>query len=257
MADDILGHENLDHGKHLKHHAHKPEPGERFGRGSKPRHIGLGHKKNHTKHAHNSHTHDAHSHGSNAHNVHGAHSPEAHKPRAVSSSRKYLFLAAGVISVFVFAFVYRTYPAFASLGLILALNTLIELHKHFTDGIPLDIELLFLGSAYLSAVYGYGWGLALAFTGSFIADGARGHIHSSTTVKAVAVMVTATAAAILNPTTAELVFAILLGNIAQYLILFTMGRTSGIMSVIRRLTTVGFNSYLAIFVVPLLLTAST
>jgi hypothetical protein len=134
---------------------------------------------------------------------------------------------------------------------IILINTILEQHKQFTGGVPLDIEILYVSSVYVAMQFGFGWAAVIALLGPVIADFSRGHLHADTTLaKCIGVLVAAGAGAILSFTPAELVFAILLGNITQYIILMSVGRTKGIMSVIRRFTTFGFNAYLAAYILP-------
>lgn len=238
MADDILGHENLDHGKHLKHH-HKPEPGERLGRGARPRHVGLGRSKNHSP---------AHDHGHNHNHTHGH--GHGHDDHATSFRERIPYIAGAIVALIVAIAFGKAFPALTAIILILVINTLIEYHKHFTGSTPVDIEVLYVGGATVAAVFGLVPALVIALAGPVIADLSRGHFHDSTNIKVAAVLVTVIAASILDPTAPELIFAILLGNATQYGILFALGKTSGILSMVRRLTTIGFNAYLALFLVP-------
>lgn len=248
MADDILGHENLDHGKHLKHH-HKPEPGERFGRGARPRHIGLGkHKTRGHSHAHgHGHAHDhAHSHDhDHAHKHVHSHSHDASR-----FTEKIPLIAGAVVALVLAVALGRAFPALTAVLLILVVNAALEYHKYFTGSAPVDLEILYVGGAAVAAIFGFVPALFIALLGPVVADLSRGHLHDSTTIKVVAVLVAVLAGSILDPTGAELVFAILLGNAAQYGILFALGKTSGVLSLVRRLTTTGFNAYLAVFLVP-------
>jgi hypothetical protein len=265
VGNDILGHDHLDHGRHLPHTNPQWKPGERMNRGSLPQHVALRPKRfrepteDEREHQANAyaHLHQRRDHTAHADTAHLGNEPaqQRAKPTIVKelASSKLLvslgIMLFGALLITVFA---RTAPAFTAFLTFLIINTVIEYHKYFTQGIPLDLEILIVGVATMTLLYGAAWGVALALLGPLTAAAARGHICQAAARKTAALVVVVVAASILNPTRFELLFAVLIGVFAHYATIVMSGASNGMVTLLARASTLGINSYVALFVVPAL-----
>jgi hypothetical protein len=127
---------------------------------------------------------------------------------------------------------------------ILAANTALEMHKIWTAGIPVDLELLTLGTAYLAASGHVVWALILAFTGPVCSEAARGHICTGSTFRPFALLAVVMVAPLFGPTAWGLMAAVVVGAIANWVrVLLTTG-ADPVASAISRTTQVLFAGHI-------------
>lgn len=248
MADDIFGHDHLDHDRHLHNHQKKWAPGERYSRGQKPVHVASSVRKNIRMSGADAYAH--------LHRRTGPLSQSDEEVREQAESRtrsRYFPLVAFLVSAALLLIVWNVLPAIGFIVGALAVNTLIELHKRFTQGVPLDLEVLFSATAAATAVYGILAGLVLVFVGPLLAASVRGHVCSSVVRKSGALLVTALAASVLAASRFELLFAVVLGIIALYALITITGRNAGASTILGRVTTLGLNAIIITTLLPALL----
>ncbi len=261
MADEILGHEHLDHGRHLVHHHVHSQRGRS---GSLPKHIALGgdpHAHLHSavpKHPYKSSHAHLHEHSSNHGPASGSHDNHGHgghghsHSKSFDSKRMLIWGLALIVIIPVLLLFYKSFSGLTSVLIVIIFNSALEYHKYFTEGVPLDLELIFLGAAYVTIVHGTGWGLLLAGTGPLIASAVRGHVCDVTLRKTIAALAMVLAASVLGPSRYEVAFAVLLGVAAHYGIIVASGASNGVSTIIARFTDLGLNVYLALFFLPLI-----
>ena len=126
----------------------------------------------------------------------------------------------------------------------LAINTVLEYHKVFTSRAPIDIEVVSLTTAYLSASYGFGWGFIMAVAGPVIAHAGINYFGDATVVKIVAAISISIAATLFGASTFGLFGAVLVGMGVQFVIFtFVLGRNP-LTNFIARITTIALTGYL-------------
>jgi hypothetical protein len=245
MADDIIGHDHLDHDRHLTHRNPTWKPGERYSRGKKPNHVALS-----VRHNIRTSGSDAYAH---LHRGDAADDAETNAlSRSTASAR--LWLLGGLLGgAILLALAWNVIPALGLFVVLLALNTVIELHKRFTQGVPVDFEILFAGAAVLSALHGVFAGVALALVGPLLAASVRGHVCPAVIRKSGALLVTALAASVLAPTRFELLFAVILGIGAYFAIITASGLNRGPTTILARFTTLALNAFLVFSLLPAVL----
>jgi hypothetical protein len=228
MADDILGHEHLDHGKHLhKHgHGHGHEKHAHTVVWHPPTHVGLRHKKGHDEH----------------------HTPISFKIGAMPNWQKWgLSIVIAVPLIFIF---YHSFPGLAiALGVIVA-NTLIEYHKLFTSGTNMDFEVLSVGTAFVSAKYGIGWSLLIVAFGPLVSDLSRSYFTEKSLFKSASLVVTAVAALLLGISSWQLFTAVIFGLIAYYCINMVASDVGAVPNAISRVSTAIFSAYVLFLLLP-------
>lgn len=237
MADDILGHEHLDHGKHLHkgpnahghgHHGHGAH-------GHKPRtgaaHVGVLALRRKQPRAH----HDEH---------------ETHVEPAKPLARYRLWIGLGLGGVVLLAFLAWSAPALALLAAFLAVDVLLELHKLFTGSLPIDIEILYGGVAFLSAHYGVAWGIVLALIGPSVAALVRSHYCEEELIKTVALLISAIAALLFGPAPGSLLVAAAFGIVAQFAAVSGLGLQPSFNNAFARLTATAVNAYVLVLLLP-------
>jgi cobalt-zinc-cadmium efflux system protein len=212
MADDILGHEHLDHGKHLHKHGHH--------------HHTSPHWRHNTGH---------HMHGHGHHHGHALH---GHTHVSVDYKK---WLVASLVVLSIAYAVYNVSAGITALLLILVVNTLLEYHKVFTQGYPVDLEILTVGTAFIAATAGFFWGVVLAILGPMIAEISRGHMGEEPLYKSAALMITAAAGYLLGTSQWDLFIAVVFGILAYYIATAAQGNTSSIHNVLARLSTLALS----------------
>lgn len=214
MADDILGHDHLDHGKHLhKHHEDK----QRHRDSRLPSHIGLGEKN------------------------------EERTPWQCSGKTATIITG---VSIVLAVILYQSFTALAILIAVIIINTALEFHKRFTRAAPVDIEIVSLGTAYLSATHGFWWAAILAVIGPIIAHLFLGYFGDATIIKVVSLVIIAAAATALGQAPIALFIAILFGLLFQlFAFAFVLGHDV-LLNVISRITTGAFIAYILFVVLP-------
>lgn len=161
--------------------------------------------------------------------------------------RLFLFI---VIGILVMVLLWHTVPAAAVLALFLLINVILEQHKTLTERAPIDIEILSVGTAYLSSNFGIGWGLTLAILGPIISHASIAYFGDATIMKLLGHLGTACAAAVLGTSPAMLLLAITLGMVVQFCaFVFILGRSAAT-NVIARITTLGFSAYVIYIILP-------
>lgn len=250
MTDDILGHEHLDHGKHLhkgkhnkdhnaEHHTHAPNWIK--SRVGKPEHIGTylgsGSKriaKINTNHNHNTHNHN---------NAKQDHKESKSESKHLILWGSAIVLGMMMLSVFI--------PELAIIAIILVITAVLERIKHSVAGLPIDFEALSTSVAYLAVNYGWGSALILGAIGPYVGDFMHGHISEYNWVKIVSLYVTIIVSLLLGKSSWSLFGAVGAGLVMQFILMFTL-RGDVALNAIRRSINAGFNAYLIFIVLPLL-----
>jgi hypothetical protein len=220
MADDILGHEHLDHGKHLHKHGHHHHVSPHWR-----------HNTGHEIHKHGHHEHEGHHEHKHQHNTHV---PVDYKQWGI----------AAIVALTLAVALYNYSAGFTLFLIILVANTVIEYHKLFTEGAPIDLEVITLGTAVLAATAGFLWGVILAVVGPTIAQLSRGNISSETMYKSAALVITAAAGYLLGSGQWDLFIAVIFGILAQYIAAAVVGQQTNTHNAIARLTTLALSTYL-------------
>lgn len=191
MGDDVLGHDHLDHGKHLHkggHSHHGPHRGKRPVRDTRlPHHVGVLPIGKADDHGHTG----------------------GHRSRS-AVHWKVILVCAAVIAPILVTF-YHIFTALALTIIILGLDVLIELHKWYTEGMPLDLEILSVGIAYMTAVYSFGWGMLLAILGPIVVGMSHQEFSEGAIVRLASYIAVAIAAAMLGAAPIALFTAVLIG----------------------------------------------
>jgi hypothetical protein len=224
MADDILGHEHLDHGKHLHHgHGHHgPKHGYYLG-------YWLRHPSDHHAHAHH---HQEHTHSHNT-----------------SWSWQYLVIAAAVIVPFALL-IYRQVPGFALALLFLAANTLLEQHKWYTGGLALDMELLSVGVAYLTVLQMQVWAIALICCGPIVAQLSRGQLNEYAFIRMFSLIAVFLTALSIGSTAWGVFIAVLFGVSVYFFIALAKGEATMMQNIISRTSTLIPAAYVIFLLLP-------
>ncbi len=246
MADDVLGHEHLDHGKHLHkgkhahhHHAHTHHAPLRA-----HNHVGIFSLGKKEDHAHNDHGHNHPSHdAAHAHTHPHSHPSIPWKRWAIAGA------AALLLGLLALEFL----PAFALVVAILAVNTIIEYYKHGLGNIPVDVEVASVGAALVTAHFHIGWGLLITLAAPILANMSHGHFSEFMVVKNVSLLVTALATLLLGSQPWQLFTAVLFGLITQFVAMQVFANPSPFSNFLRRATNALGSAYIIFFIVPFLM----
>lgn len=263
MADDILGHDHLDHGKHLHKPGFHPKPA--YWMGIWVKHPREEHHDEHGTHESKEHEHHA-AHKVHAKQEHAAHAPakptahEEHDEKRASGHIRALFerlswlqivIALAVIVPAGF-FIYNSWLGLIVAAIVVALNVIVEFHKWFTEGSPLDFEILTFGAAYLAATGYFFWALVVATVGPYIADKSRGPTDEDTGFRVFGVVISAFAGLFLGPATFSVFIAVVCGVFAQFIIASIIADNGPVFNMIESGSTVALAAYLVFFVLPIL-----
>jgi hypothetical protein len=164
-----------------------------------------------------------------------------HLPRVAP----FFLLAALALATITFA------PVIALCAGILIVNAIIEYHKRFTQAAPVDLEVITVGVAYVSAAHGLPGALLLALAGPVLAHSLLDYFGDATVVKIVSLAVVALVAAALEPTPVKLLAAVMAGLVVQFVGFVSVLGRSAATNALARLTTLLLSAYLLFFLVPL------
>jgi hypothetical protein len=135
--------------------------------------------------------------------------------------------------------------------LILVLNAFASYLKRFTAAVPIDIEFLAVGAAFLGGYFGFGYALLLAVIGPPVSEYIQGGIGEFVWVKMICVALTAVAAALFGHSQWGLFAAVVVGLIVQYICMLAITGEAAL-NAVRRITNAVFSAYIIFFIVPLL-----
>lgn len=135
---------------------------------------------------------------------------------------------------------------------LIALNALVEYHKWFTAGLPLDLELLYGGAVVVTAIYGVGWGFILALVGPIVSELARGEINREALIKTIGVGAAVLVASLGITSVIGLLFAVAIGLSAQFIGAAVIYNCSFAHNVTRRATVLILAGYMIVYLRPML-----
>jgi hypothetical protein len=267
MADDILGHEHLDHGKHLHKPGFHPKPS--YWMGIWVKHPRDEHHDDHGEHGkHDAHAKDAHAKPHAKVEKAKPHAPAPPVKHAIKEPEKLhtdnrfgslldrlswtQFVIALAILIPTGVFIYSSFLGLIVAAAVIGLNIIVEYHKWFTEGSPLDFEILTFGAAYLAATGYFFWALVVAVIGPYVADKSRGPADEDTGFRMFGVVVSAIAGLILGPATLSVFIAVIAGVFAQFIIASLIADNGPVFNMIESGSTVALAAYLVFFVLPIL-----
>lgn len=141
-------------------------------------------------------------------------------------------------------------PAFMIAVAILAVNTVLELHKNFTRGMPLDIEVLTVGVAYLAATQSPILAAIVAIVGPGLSEATRGHMCTGTWFRPFALLSIIPVAMLLGSSFWGLTASVIFGAVANYIrVLLTAPNSDPFMSLLSRTTQILFGVHLLTFII--------
>ena len=254
MADDILGHEHLDHGKHLHKGPNAHHHGHAKGGAGHGHHMGGANAHQHVSAHAGTHAAAEHAHANlTKSDVQDKHVGVLGTPKQeVRSWKRSAILVVALLAAAAGLFLIA--PALSIGILVVALNALFEQYKYFTEGVPLDAELLTVGTVYLATHGGFAVAICVSVFGPPIAELTRGQISEFFGVKIASLLVASLAAYVFGPAPWQLFTAVIFGLTVQYIGMLLM-QQEAIFNLFRRLTNAGFCAYLLFIILPRIIPA--
>jgi hypothetical protein len=155
-----------------------------------------------------------------------------------------------VLSLAAILFFATQFPALALVFIVLAANTAASILKKYLAAVPIDVDVLAVGTAYASAQYGFGAALLLVLVGPPLSEYVQGGIRELVWIKMVSLLVTAIAALVLGTQSLSLFIAVIIGLGVQY-ILMAITTNDTTLNAVRRISNALLAGYILFFFIPL------
>jgi hypothetical protein len=146
----------------------------------------------------------------------------------------------------------RTFFVIALVIGILAINTVLEMHKLFTQGIPVDFEILTVGVAYLAATGSIGFALLVALIGPVVAEVARGSFTNAAFFRPIVLVIVAFTAVSFGPSALGILSVVCIGLALHYIRVMFTARFHWFYSILPRLTQLVLALYVIFGILPIL-----
>jgi len=138
---------------------------------------------------------------------------------------------------------YKFVIGFFLVFLLLALNTILELYRLFIPMIPIDLELLTLGTILLTVTYSFNIALIFILFGLISMTISRGHFHPSFLIKLLSLIVISLIISNISYSLLKAMLAVAIGIIIQLVGYILIGGDP-VRNTISRITNIFFNYFL-------------